>query len=124
MGGAAYKGGPYNRAMRVFTPLLLLALACSPALAQNTSQNTSQATPSVPEQLSKQEQLTERIHLEDSGNRVDELRVGGQTKTITVQPKGGDLPAYEVQPSDGVRNRSRNGAETATGSRVWNLLKF
>lgn len=116
----------YNRAMRVVTPfsLLLLALVSSPALAQNTPQNTLQPLSGEGRQLLNQEQRTERIHLEDSGNRVEELRVGGQTKTITVQPKGGDLPAYEVQPSDGVRNRSRNGAETTTGSRVWNLVKF
>lgn len=124
-------GRAYNRAMRAVTPLLLLALATGPALAQNTSQNTHQPTSDVAHKLSNQEQKsnrseqrTERIHLEDGGNSVDELRVGGQTKTITVQPKGSDLPAYEVQPSDGVRNRSRNGAETTTGPRVWNLMKF
>ena len=46
------------------------------------------------------------------------------SQSITVQPKVGNLPQYEVQPSDGVRNRPRNGAETDTGSRVWNLKKF
>ena len=78
----------------------------------------------VGHEKSRSEQRTQRIHVEDGGSRVDELRVGGQTKIITVQPKVGDVPAYEVQPSDGVRNRPRNGAETNTGSRVWNLKQF
>ena len=69
-------------------------------------------------------QRTERIRVEDEGSRIDELRVGGQTQSITVQPKLGNLPQYEVQPSDGVRNRPRNGAETDTGTRVWNVKKF
>ncbi|CAM4052860.1 hypothetical protein ACAN107058_22230 [Paracidovorax anthurii] len=53
--------------------------------------------------------------------------MGGQTQSITVQPKAGsEMPEYEVQPTDGVRARpgSRNGAETITGPRVWNVMKF
>lgn len=114
--------------------LLPLALAGGAALAQNTSQNPLQPNESVREQLSQPEQAaaapgrlnqtSERILVEDAGSRIDELRVGGQTQSITVQPKVGNLPEYEVQPSDGVRNRARNGAETDTGTRVWNLKKF
>ena len=117
--------------------LLPLALAGAAALAQNTSQNPLQPNESGREQLSRPEQTgvpskapgrlnqtSERIRVEDKGSRIDELRVGGQTQSITVQPKVGNLPAYEVQPSDGVRNRARNGAETDTGTRVWNLKKF
>ena len=117
--------------MRAVPLLLLLALATGSALAQNTSQNTLQPKPDGREQLLNQEQKperlnqrTERIRVEDEGSRIDELRIGGQTQSITVQPKVGNLPEYEVQPSDGVRNRARNGAETDTGSRVWNLKKF
>lgn len=64
--------------------------------------------------------------VEDAGARVEELRVGGQTKNIAVQPKGTNLPGYEVQSSDGARGRSGslNGAETNTGPRVWNVFKF
>ena len=117
--------------MRAVHSLLLLALASTPALAQNTSKNATQAIPDGREQLSKSEQQpdrlnqrTERIRVEDGGSRVDELRVGGQTQSITVQPKVGNLPEYELQPSDGVRNRARNGAESTTGARVWNVMKF
>ena len=120
--------------MRAVPLLLLLALATGPALAQNTSQNPPQPSKNERIQLSQSEQsaptpgrlnqTTERIRVEDEGSRIDELRVGGQTQSITVQPKVGNLPAYEVQPSDGVRNRARNGAEADTGTRVWNLKKF
>lgn len=72
------------------------------------------------------EQRAERIRHEDALTRVDELRVGGQTRSITVQPKTGSMPEYEVQPSDGARSSpgGRNGSETITGPRVWNLGKF
>ena len=52
---------------------------------------------------------TELIHVEDGGARIDELRVGGQTQSITVQPKDG-LPAYQVEPR--------------TGERSWKILGF
>ncbi len=119
--------------MRALHPLLLLALAAAPAFAQNTSQNATQGTtversqlPKTEQKTTRQDQRTERIRVEDGGSRVDELRVGGQTQTITVQPKTGNMPAYEVLPSDGVRNLpgSRNGSESTTGPRVWNVIKF
>ncbi|ODS68081.1 MAG: hypothetical protein ABS38_07395 [Acidovorax sp. SCN 68-22] len=117
--------------MRAFIPLLLLALASAPAWAQNTSQNASQRPQDKGEQLQNAEQKsprieqrTERIRLEDQGSTVDELRIGGQTRSITVQPAAGTMPSYEVLPSDGVRNRAQNGSESTTGPRVWNVIKF
>ena len=113
--------------------VLLLGLASSTALAQTSGQNNPQAAPSQreplqdPEQLSgRSNQRTERIQIEDAGSRVDELRVGGQTQSISVQPKAGNMPSYEVQSPDGARSRagSHNGAETNTAPRVWNVLKF
>ena len=62
-------------------------------------------------------QTIERIRTEDAGSRIDELRVGGQTQSIVVQPKG-DMPAYEVRPID-ARSSSNQG-----GARVWNFLRF
>ena len=119
--------------MRAVYPLLLLAFAAAPALAQDTSKKPDQSGSNGHLKLQKEEQeaqqlnqRTERIHVEDAGSRIDELRIGGQTQSITVQPKTGDMPAYEVLPSDGVRNLpgSRNGSESTTGPRVWNVLKF
>ncbi|KRD27070.1 MULTISPECIES: hypothetical protein [Acidovorax] len=119
--------------MRALYLLLLLGIASGSALAQTSSQNVPQGTADKREALSEPEQAagrsnqrTERIHIEDAGSRVDELRVGGQTQTISVQPKTGNLPSYEVQSPDGARSRagSNNGAETTTAPRVWNVLKF
>lgn len=121
--------------MRAVQLLLLLGLAAGPVLAQTSNPNPPAGTQGEAKQLSKEEQKdarregrlnqrTQRIQVEDAGSRVDELRIGGQTQNITVQPKTGDMPEYEVQPSDGVRNRLRNGAETTTGPRVWNVMKF
>ena len=119
--------------MRALQLFLLLGLASSPLLAQNTNQNATQGNVEKREQLSNSEQLsgrgnqrTERIRVEDGGSRVDELRVGGQTQSINGQPKGRGMPAYEVESPDGARSRSgsNSGAETNTAPRVWNVMKF
>ncbi|WP_157979469.1 hypothetical protein [Rhodoferax ferrireducens] len=92
---------------------LTLALSCTsfcwaqaPAPAQAASPPPKS---SVSAQRDPVEKRTERIHLEDKGSRIDELRVGGETKSIDVQPKGG-MPAYQVQP--------------ASGERSWKILGF
>ena len=121
--------------MRAVHCLLLLAIASAPALAQNSGQN--QAHPNTGERgqlLEKEqkadgrlEQRVQRIVVEDAGSRIDELRVGGQTQTITVQPKTGTpMPSYEVQSNDGARARpgNFNESDTVTAPRVWNLRKF
>ena len=123
----------YNGAMRAVQLLLLLGLTTTPLWAQTTPSNAPAGNTDQrgqlqdPEQLSgRNNQRTERIRVEDDGSRVDELRVGGQTQIITVQPKTGNMPGYEVQSPDGARSRagSRNGAETTTAPRVWNVMKF
>ena len=118
--------------MRALQLFLLLGLASSPLLAQNTNQNATQGHVDTREQLSNPEQhrsrsnqRTERIRVEDGGSRVDELRVGGQTQSINVKPNGSDMPAYEVKSPDGARSRSgsNSGAETNTAPRGWNVMK-
>ena len=75
--------------------------AQAPAAGQNP--------PTAPASAGGIEARTERLHHEDSGAKIDELRVGGETKTIDVTPKGG-LPAYQIQPT--------------TGARSWKILDF
>jgi hypothetical protein len=41
--------------------------------------------------------------LKTLGARIDELRVGGETQSIDVKPKGG-MPAYQIHPSSGERS--------------------
>lgn len=116
--------------------LLLTAVVCGSALAQNPAQAPAQPTPQQAQQPSGEEQQgegrlnqrIERLTVEDGGSRIDELRVGGQTQSITVKPKsaGGGIPAYQVIPNNGVRDGgpSRAGAETMTAPRVWTLGNF
>ncbi|MBV5297540.1 MAG: hypothetical protein JZU64_05205 [Rhodoferax sp.] len=65
------------------------------------------ATQSAPAQAAPDQEVMaqriEHIHLEDAGAVIDELRIGGQTKSIRVQPRG-RLPAYQVEPASGERH--------------------
>ena len=92
---------------------LCMAGAC---LAQSPAPEAGQAV----------EKKIERIRVEDSGSRIDELRVGGETQSITVSPKGG-MPAYEVLPATANRAPSageRNSASGSGGTRVWKIFGF
>ena len=117
--GLAGPTGPYNGAMRPLTTLLL-ALLPAAALAQPaTIAREGTLDP-------RQNQKIEFIRIEDAGNRIDEVRVGGQTQSITVQPKAGDVPAYQVPGNDMARHRPVDTREGTTGSRqrVWNVRTF
>ena len=119
--------GSYNRAMRS-TFLICLALTGSGLGAQ-----TPAPPAAAPEALQRPEPLDgrrnqriERIRHEDAGSRIDELRVGGQTQSITVQPKA-NVPEYGIDPPDLARTRpgdNRDGLSNATGQRFWNVLRF
>jgi uncharacterized protein involved in outer membrane biogenesis len=52
---------------------------------------------------SRANQLIENIQVDSPSVRIDEQRFGGETRSISVAPKGG-FPAYEVQPQSGVRS--------------------
>jgi starvation-inducible outer membrane lipoprotein len=97
---------------------LLLALLPACVLAQATLEREEKLDP-------RRNQKIERITIEDGGNRIEELRVGGQTQNITVQPKA-NVPAYEIQPDDMARSRPADSREGFSGrkQRVWNVLGF
>jgi hypothetical protein len=101
-------------------PMLTLLLALLPVLAfaQAKIEREGKLDP-------RKNQKIERIHVEDAGNRIDEVRVGGQTQSIVVQPKAA-VPAYEIQPSDLARSRPDDSREGLAGrkQRVWNVLGF
>ena len=104
--------------------LLTLLLACTALAAQ-----TVPGPPLVQEtqQLEgRKNQKVEHIHIEDKRTTIDEIRYGGQTESIVVQPKG-DVPEYEIQPSNLSRSRPadrRGGMSDATSTPVWNFFKF
>jgi starvation-inducible outer membrane lipoprotein len=102
--------------------LLLPLLAVMAAAAQTVPPPEQPRAPVEP----RKNQRIERLHVEDRGVRIDELRYGGQTQSVVVQPKG-DMPEYESQPTDLARSRpadKRDGLSSATGQRVWNVFKF
>ena len=102
--------------------LLALGFLLPPALAQAQAGTPAPApAESAAEPLDgRRNQKIEHITVEDKGARVDEMRYGGVTQSITVQPKNA-MPAYEVQPTDERRARQGDGSG---GSRVWNVMKF
>lgn len=93
----------------------LALLAAASALAQTSPSPPRAVDPAL--EPGRSNQTIERIRTEDAGSRIDELRVGGQTQSIVVQPKG-DLPAYEVKPADA------RGMPGPGGARTWNFLRF
>ena len=114
------------------TGLVTCLVACSTAWAQpdiqKIDQNSLQRPPLLPDTLqtaqqngARPEARFERLHSEDSGSSIDEVRIGGETRSLTVQPKY-DVPAYEIRPTDGTR-RAQSSAD-AGSPRVWNLLRF
>ena len=112
----------YNDGMRLTRFPLLLAVCCGAAMAQTP---VPPQTPASGPKLAP-EQRIERIHHEDAGSSIDELRYGGETQSITVQPKA-NVPPYEIQPSDGTHGEpaAAGGASPAPGGqRVWKILKY
>lgn len=123
-----------------FARSALLSIACI-ALAGIAQAQTApdaaapSAAPAPADGLSRAEkreegrrnQKIERIHVDDGGAKVDELRYGGQTQSITVTPKNANMPQYEVVPNN---NNSRTGqqgggdAGSGNGPTLWNVLKF
>jgi len=98
-------------------PLALLSLL----LSMSSAWAAVPAAPAAPI-----DQRIEHIEVIDSGARVNELRVGGETQNISVQPSNG-MPAYEVVPANGARNRridERDGGSGSVGQRVWKLISF
>ena len=94
-------------------------LAAAAASAQTTIEREGKLDP-------RKNQKIEHIRTEDKGNRIDEVRVGGQTQSVTVQPKQGGAPAYELAPDDLARTRpaeNRNGFSERK-QRLWNVLGF
>ena len=92
----------------------------NPLAAQLQNINASPAT-----STGRPDPAVQRIHTEDGGTRIDEIRVGGETQSITVQPKtNSKLPAYEVKPTDTTKTNAPSSSSDTNGARVWNVLKF
>jgi hypothetical protein len=120
-------------------PILLLSLSTAWGQAtitapEATAPAPTAAVPATPATLeraqpapgSRADQRIEHIQVEDKSVRIDELRFGGETQNITVQPTNG-MPAYEIVPANGARSRpqgERDAASGNSGQRVWKLFNF
>jgi hypothetical protein len=95
---------------------LALALACLSAQAQTQAQAPdAEAAPAA-----GIEQKTERIIHHDRGSRIEELRVGGQTRSIQVETNS-QVPGYQVQPIDPAQSAQDKGA---AGKSSWRVIRF
>lgn len=67
----------------------------------------------------------ERIQHEDALARIDEVRVGGQTRSIDVSPKNG-APAYQIAPqsSGAMPSDSQSQRAGSAGKSSWRVLSF
>jgi hypothetical protein len=99
---------------------ILALLAASAASAQAPQAPLDRG----PELDPRKNQKIERIRTEDGANRIDEVRVGGETQSVTVTPKSG--APYEIQPNDLARSRPADGRDgmAERKQRVWNVLAF
>ena len=96
---------------------LSFTFASQAACAQSTV-----ATPPVLEETDaagSKVQKVEHIRHSDAGNTIEEVRVGGETKSITVQPAN-KMPSYEIMPEQ----RSTPGNAGSGGQRVWKVIRF
>jgi hypothetical protein len=106
----------------------LVLAAAAPARAQQplpAPAAPASAPAQAAEPASPAEPAVQHVVIEDGGSRVEELRVRGQVRRITVTPKNGSKP-YEIIPADGARDLSPGPGSTkgAAGQRVWNVFDF
>ena len=66
------------------------------------------------------EQKTEHINHHDRGSRIEEVRIGGQTRSIVVDTNS-QIPGYQVQPIDPGQSIQDKGA---AGKSSWRVIKF
>ena len=119
--GCATYNHPIMPARPLSVPLLLalagLAFSAAPAQADPA------AAPEPVPPASHNEPAVQRTVIEDMDNRVEELRVRGEVRRITVTPKNGGKP-YEIIPANGGRDLGSGASKGAAGQRVWNVLDF
>jgi hypothetical protein len=111
--------------MNVHTPRLLPAIALVACLAlASTAQAQTPPVEQPPQRVLPGDRI-ERITNEDALTRIDELRVGSETKSIEVQPKNG-APAYQINPdTNGPANSETGGKRTGNAGRSsWRILNF
>lgn len=106
--------------------LVVLCLAPLGVPAQ-TAQPARPAAPAQPAvQPGTPEPAVRRTVIEDDRARIEELRVRGAVRNITVRPKGALTAEYEVLAPDAGRDTSSgpNSSKGSAGRSVWRVLSF
>lgn len=116
--------------------VVFVALLSGPVLAQTAPQpaaNGAAATTSqtgkiegaevLPEGESEAARSAVRSYQQDAGSRIEELRVQGQTREITVTPSG-TMPSYEVVPGNNNAVSSGRSKDGTNGPRRWKIGEF
>jgi hypothetical protein len=98
------------------------ATAAPPAAKAVAGPSSPTAPEAAPATRRFPEAAVERLVSEDDNVRIEELRVRGQTKSITVHNKTAGGSRYEIIPSDGGRDPSQD--KRPTGQRVWQMFSF
>jgi len=103
-----------------FEPCAICAALLFPAAALAAELGPEAPPPRVPEPN------VQRTVIEDDANRIEELNVRGQTRSIVVTTKGALAGSYEIHMGDPSRDLSDGaGARRgAAGQRVWRLMSF
>jgi hypothetical protein len=117
-------------ARRILLPLLTLGLACAqaqtgPSAAPAPAPEVANKVPADQPVERGTDQRVEQIQHEDKGSRIDELRVGGETRSITVNPKigKGTAPAYEITPESNNRNPATSDGN-GEGRARWKIFSY
>jgi hypothetical protein len=113
--GTAYNAGMFRLAVTAFaclcaSALSLAATATPEAPAVAASATGSPAEPQVLKEVAEDEHV-----------RIEELRVRGQTKRLTVQPKIKGMSAYEIVPPEPGRDPAQ---DPKAGKRVLFTIGF
>ena len=70
------------------------------------------------------EPAVEHRVVEDEQNRIEELKVRGETRRVVVSPKREGVKPYEITPPSGATDTSQQGRRGGAGERVWRLFSF
>ncbi len=104
--------------------------ASAPASVATAASAAARAAPIAPaesadKRADRSEPSVSNTVVEDEGTRIDELKVRGQSKRVTVTPKKIGKP-YEIITPSGGRDQTEGagGSNGAVGKRVWPVFTF
>ena len=109
----------------VLPAALSLLLAAMPVAAQTAALAAPTAAPaSGSGEKAPVDRKVEHLATQDKSVTIDEVRVGGQTQSIEVEPSNDKLRPYQVQPDNadaGINDKSNTKGLT---NRSWKLFDF